>query len=79
MSCTLETGTYLVYDIRQGLQQAVFSATMGKSVSSMFSLVLPFWSTQDLQAHAWYTGQNVIMGFGDGELHHIDMRVSDRM
>ena len=78
MSCTLETGTYLVYDIRQGLQQAVFRATMGKSVGVMFSFVRSF-TTQDLQAHAWYTDQHVLMGFGDGELHHIDMRVTNRM
>jgi hypothetical protein len=34
---------------------------------------------QDMYTHERYTDHHVIMGFGDGELQHIDMRVSDRM
>jgi len=64
VSCTLDTGSFLVFDIRQNIRQPAFQATMGKP---------------DLHTHERYSDHHVIMGFGDGEMQHIDMRVSNRI
>src|SRR5690349_18592338 len=67
----------MVYDIRQGLGQPAFQATMGKPVE--FLIALSRRLSQDLYAHERYTDHHVIMGFGDGEMQHIDMRVTNRI
>jgi len=64
VSVTFDTGAYLVFDIRQSIARPAFQATLGKS---------------DLYTHERYTDHHVIMGFGDGEMQHIDMRISTKI
>lgn len=64
-SVTLDNGTFLIYDARTSPVGApAFSATMGK---------------KELFAHCRYTDHNVLLGFGDGVVQHIDVRVTDRI
>jgi hypothetical protein len=64
VSCTLDKGVYMIWDIRQPMKQPAFLANMGK---------------EDLYTHERYTDHNVILGFGDGEIQHIDMRIANRI
>ncbi|WP_306602159.1 WD40 repeat domain-containing protein [Geothrix sp. 21YS21S-2] len=64
-SLTLDDGTLLIYDTRVGgAIPPAFKATFGK---------------KDLFAHARYSDTNLFVGFGDGEIQHIDNRVTDRI
>lgn len=63
VSCTLDSGMYLVFDIRQTLRKPCFQANMGK---------------QDLMTHERYSDYHSLMGFADGEIHHVDMRVHNK-
>lgn len=64
-SLTLDDGTLLIYDTRVGgAIPPAFKATLGK---------------KDLFAHTRYNDNNLLVGFGDGEIQHIDNRVTDRV
>ena len=64
-SLTLDDGTFLIYDTRtRPIGPPAFKATMGK---------------KELFSHDRYTDHNVVLGFGDGEIQHIDVRVTDRV
>jgi len=64
-SLTLDDGVFLIYDVRvRPVGPPAFKASMGK---------------RDLFAHERYTDHNVLLGFGDGEVQHIDVRVTDRI
>ena len=64
-SLTLDDGTLLIYDTRIGGEvPPAFKATFGK---------------KDLFAHTRYNDNNLFVGFGDGEIQHIDNRVTDRV
>jgi hypothetical protein len=64
-SLTLDDGTFLIYDIRtRPVGPPAFKATMGK---------------KELYAHDRHTDHNVFLGFGDGEIQQIDVRVTDRV
>jgi len=64
-SLTLDDGTFLIYDTRvRPIGPPAFKATMGK---------------KELFTHERYTDHNVLLGFGDGEVQHIDVRVTDRI
>jgi hypothetical protein len=64
-SITLDNGTFLIFDNRvRPTGPPAFRATMGK---------------KELYAHERYTDHNVLLGFGDGEFQHIDVRVTDRI
>jgi len=64
-SITLDDGTFLIFDNRvRPVGPPAFRATMGK---------------KELFGHERYTDHNVLLGFGDGEIQHIDVRVTDRI
>ena len=64
-SITLDNGTFLIFDNRvRPIGPPAFRATMGK---------------KELFAHERYTDHNVLLGYGDGEIQHIDVRVTDRI
>jgi WD40 repeat protein len=64
-SLTTDDGTFLIIDTRlRPVAQPAFRATMGK---------------KELFAHTRYTDNHVLLGYGDGEIQHIDVRVTDRI
>jgi WD40 repeat protein len=64
-SLTTDDGTFLIFDTRvRPVTIPAFRATLGK---------------KELFAHTRYTDHNVLLGYGDGEIQHIDVRVTDRI
>jgi len=64
-SLTLDDGTLLIYDTRVGgAMPPAFKATFGK---------------KDLFAHTRYNDNNLFVGFGDGQIQHVDNRVTNRV
>jgi len=61
VSCTLDKGQYMIWDIRQKMNLPAFQADFVKP---------------ELYTHERYTDHHVLLGFGDGEIQHIDMRIS---
>jgi len=63
-SLTLDDGTFLLHDLRVRPAAPAFRATLGR---------------KELFAPVRYTDNHVLLGFGDGELQHLDVRVEDRI
>ena len=70
MSCTLEDGKLLVYDVAKDLQKPVIQAVppvgSGTELKGIKSKVL--------RTHERCSDYYVVLGFGDGELHVLDLR-----
>jgi WD40 repeat protein len=64
VSCTLDEGHFMLFDIRQKIEKPTFQADLAK---------------QELYAHERYSDYHVLLGFGDGEMQHLDMRVSSKI
>lgn len=58
-SVTLEDGQFLVFDLRSALSKPVITVALGQ---------------QEAYSHDRYTDHHVLIGYGNGEMHHIDMR-----
>lgn len=64
VSCTLDDGHFMLFDIRQKIEKPTFQADLAK---------------QELYTHERYTDYHVLLGFGDGEMQHLDMRVNTKI
>jgi len=64
VSCTSDSGMYSVFDTRQDAIKPALRVNTEK---------------EDLWTHERYSDHNVLLGFGDGEIHHMDMRAGDKI
>jgi len=59
VSVTLDSGHYMLFDLRTRIGKPTYQANFGK---------------KELYTHERYSDFHVLVGFGDGEIKHIDMR-----
>lgn len=64
MSCCLDEGKFYMFDTRDRITQAAFFLNVKKD---------------DLFTHERYNDFNVMLGFGDGTIKHIDMRQANKV
>jgi len=58
-SSTMDSGVFLLFDVRQGLKKSALDINLHK---------------QELWAHERYTDHHLLLGFGNGEIYHLDLR-----
>lgn len=59
ISCCLDEGKFFMFDTRQPINQSAFFSDLRK---------------EDLFTHERYNDYNLLLGFGDGQFKHVDMR-----
>lgn len=81
VSCTLDTGQYQLFDVRTRLHKPVYHADFGKPVRSLARVLDPTTRlhVQELYTHERYSDYHLLLGFGDGEIKHLDMRSAQNM
>ena len=79
----LHAGRWSLHDFRHSSKDGNSSVHRqhGKAGLNECSGCADLWSAaaQHLYTHERYTDHNVLLGFGDGEIQHIDMRVQHKM
>lgn len=63
VGCTLDEGKYYQFDVRQKITDAAFFLDLRKD---------------DLFCHERFDDFNLLLGFGDGEFCHVDMRKANQ-
>jgi len=64
VSCTLDDGKYYIFDVRQPASLPALSVDLQQ---------------EDLFCHERYNDLNVLLGFGNGQFKHLDMRQPQAM
>lgn len=64
MGCGLDEGKFYLFDARQRIREAAFYIDTKK---------------EDMFTHERYNDFNLLVGYGDGEFKHIDIRQANKM